>query len=83
MKAELGHVVLKAGSLNVSVPFYCSVLGMRERRHREVEHRVDLSGSLSLSGEALRTYGKTVRQLQTQCHILDRTNPLLPLGRPT
>ena len=36
MKAELGHVVLKVGSLNVSVPFYCSVLGMRERRHREV-----------------------------------------------
>lgn len=36
MKFEIGHVVLKVRSLDISLPFYCSVLGMRERRRRKV-----------------------------------------------
>jgi catechol-2,3-dioxygenase len=39
MKPEIGHVVLKVRSLRVSVPFYCSVLGMHERRRRKVNSR--------------------------------------------
>lgn len=39
MKPEIGHVVLQVRSLHVSVPFYCSALGMRERRRRKVNGR--------------------------------------------
>ncbi len=39
MKLEIGHVVFKVGSLDISLPFYCSVLGMHERRRRKVKGR--------------------------------------------
>jgi len=39
MKLEIGHVVLKVRSLDISLPFYCGVLGMHERRHRKVDGR--------------------------------------------
>lgn len=43
MKLELGHVVLKVRSLDISVPFYCSVLGMHERRRSKVRPMAFLS----------------------------------------
>jgi len=36
VKLELGHLVLNVKSLDVSVPFYCNVLGMRLRRRGKV-----------------------------------------------
>ncbi len=39
MKLELGHLVLNVKSLDVSVPFYCKVLGMRLRRRGKVNGR--------------------------------------------
>lgn len=34
MNVELGHLVIGVRSLDVSVPFYCRVFGMRKRRER-------------------------------------------------
>ncbi len=39
MKLELGHLVLNVQNLDVSVPFYCNVLGMRLRRRGKVNGR--------------------------------------------
>lgn len=39
MKLELGHLVLNVKSLDVSVPFYRNVLGMRLRRRGKVNGR--------------------------------------------
>ena len=39
MKLELGHLVLNVKNLDVSVPFYCKVLGMRLRRRGQVNGR--------------------------------------------
>src|SRR6266852_2856413 len=36
VKLELGHLVLNVQNLDVSVPFYCNVLGMRLRRRGKV-----------------------------------------------
>jgi catechol-2,3-dioxygenase len=39
VKLELGHLVLNVQNLDVSVPFYCNVLGMRLRRRGKVNGR--------------------------------------------
>ena len=36
MNIELGHLVLSVRSLDVSVPFYCNVFGIRTRRRTKV-----------------------------------------------
>lgn len=43
MKLEIGHFVLRVRSLDVSVPFYCGVLGMRERRRSRTRRMAFLS----------------------------------------